>query len=133
MPIRIDILSLFPEMFDGFLAASIVGRAIRRELVEVHLTNIRDFSRDRHQKVGIYLRAGVGQDTRDTITAAVGAPGAVVPVAAAVGLLVKVVDILATRPSRRERFEHDRPGRVEAPGAEQRAERAAHRPGPIAS
>ncbi len=42
-----------------------------------------------------------------TITAAVGAPGAVVPVAAAVGLLVKVVDILATRRSRRKHFQDE--------------------------
>jgi len=51
MPLRIDILTLFCEMFDGFLAASIVGRAIRSGLVEVHRTNIRDFATDSYAKV----------------------------------------------------------------------------------
>lgn len=48
---RIDILTLFVEMFDSFLSASIVGRAIQRELVEVHRTNIRDFALDRYGSV----------------------------------------------------------------------------------
>jgi tRNA (guanine37-N1)-methyltransferase len=48
---RIDILTLFPEMFDGFLAASIVGRAVRSGLVEVHRTNIRDFATDAYGSV----------------------------------------------------------------------------------
>ena len=51
MGLRIDILTLFPEIFDGFLSLSIVGRAIRRGLVEVHRTNIRDFATDRYGSV----------------------------------------------------------------------------------
>jgi len=51
MPLRVDILTLFPEMFDGFLATSIVGRAIRQGLVEVERTNIRDFARDSYGSV----------------------------------------------------------------------------------
>lgn len=51
MPIRIDILTLFVEMFDGFLASSIVGRAIRKGLVEVHRTNVRDFALDSYGSV----------------------------------------------------------------------------------
>ena len=51
MPLRIDILTLFVEMFDGFLSASIVARAIERGLVEVHRTNIRDFAIDRYGTV----------------------------------------------------------------------------------
>ena len=51
MPLRIDILTLFCEMFDGFLEASIVGRAVRSGLVEVHRTNIRDFAADSYGKV----------------------------------------------------------------------------------
>lgn len=51
MALRIDILTLFCEMFDGFLATSIVGRAITRELVEVHRTNIRDFATDSYGTV----------------------------------------------------------------------------------
>ncbi|MHC4982091.1 MAG: tRNA (guanosine(37)-N1)-methyltransferase TrmD [Planctomycetota bacterium] len=51
MPLRIDILTLFCEMFDGFLAAGIVGRAIRGGLVEVCRTNIRDFATDSYGTV----------------------------------------------------------------------------------
>jgi tRNA (guanine37-N1)-methyltransferase len=51
MALRIDILTLFPEMFDGFVSASIVGRAIDRGLVEVHVTNIRDFATDSYGSV----------------------------------------------------------------------------------
>jgi len=51
MGLRIDILTLFPEMFDAFLAVSIVGRAIRRGLVQAHLTNIRDFATDAYGSV----------------------------------------------------------------------------------
>ena len=51
MPIRIDILTLFVEMFDGFLESSIVGRAIRKGLVEVHRTNVRDFALDSYGSV----------------------------------------------------------------------------------
>ncbi len=51
MALRIDILTLFSEMFDGFLDASIVGRARRRGLVEIHRTNIRDFAKDSYGSV----------------------------------------------------------------------------------
>jgi len=51
MPLRIDIVTLFPEMFDGFLAASIVGRAVENGLVEAHRTNLRDFATDSYGSV----------------------------------------------------------------------------------
>ena len=51
MAMRLDILTLFPEMFEGFLSASIVARAIRRGLVEVVRTNIRDFALDSYGSV----------------------------------------------------------------------------------
>lgn len=41
---RIDILTLFPNMFDGFLSESIIKRAILKEKVEVNIINIRDFT-----------------------------------------------------------------------------------------
>ena len=44
-----DILTLFPEMFDGYLRSSILGRTIEQGLVRVRLTNIRDFARDKHR------------------------------------------------------------------------------------
>lgn len=49
--IRFDIITLFPEMFGGYLAGSLLAKAIDRGLVEVHLHNMRDWSRDKHQKV----------------------------------------------------------------------------------
>ncbi|MBI4716961.1 MAG: tRNA (guanosine(37)-N1)-methyltransferase TrmD [Planctomycetes bacterium] len=48
---RLDVLTLFPEVFAPFLEASIVGRAIRSGLVTVSCTNFRDFARDRHRSV----------------------------------------------------------------------------------
>jgi len=51
MALRIDILTLFPEMFDAFRTTSIVGRARQRGLVDIQLTNIRDFALDRYGSV----------------------------------------------------------------------------------
>jgi len=51
MGLRFDILTLFCEMFDGFLSTSIVGRAVRNGLVSVHRTNIRDFAADSYGSV----------------------------------------------------------------------------------
>lgn len=48
---RIDILTLFPEVFAPFLGASIPKRAAEKGLVSYHLTNIRDFATDAHKSV----------------------------------------------------------------------------------
>ncbi len=48
---RIDILTLFPEMFGAVLETSIVGRAVAAGIVEVKLTNVRDFATDSYRKV----------------------------------------------------------------------------------
>ncbi|MBQ7136877.1 MAG: tRNA (guanosine(37)-N1)-methyltransferase TrmD [Bacilli bacterium] len=48
---RIDILTLFPSMFDGFLNESIIKRAIDKKLVEINVINFRDYSLDPHHKV----------------------------------------------------------------------------------
>ena len=48
---RIDILTLFPEMFSSFLTTSIPKRAAEKGLVEYKLTNFRDFATDAHQSV----------------------------------------------------------------------------------
>ena len=48
---KIDILTLFPEMFEGFLNTSIIKRAIDDKKVEINLINFRDFSKDPHHKV----------------------------------------------------------------------------------
>src|SRR5438132_3387 len=51
MSLRIDILTLFPEMFDAFIGTSIPKRAAEKGLVEYKFTNIRDFATDAHKSV----------------------------------------------------------------------------------
>lgn len=48
---RIDILTLFPKMFEGYLGESIMSRAIKNELVKVNLIDFREFSKSKHKKV----------------------------------------------------------------------------------
>lgn len=48
---KITILTLFPEMFDGFLTNSIIKRAIGKKVVEVKIVNIRDYTRDKYGRV----------------------------------------------------------------------------------
>ena len=43
---RIDVLTLFPELFPGPLGESIIGRAAERNLLELGTVNIRDFAQD---------------------------------------------------------------------------------------
>lgn len=47
---KFDILTLFPEMFEN-LKQSIIGRAIEKNIININLINIRDFSKDKHKKV----------------------------------------------------------------------------------
>ncbi len=55
---RIDVLTLFPETFEGPLRASILGRALREGVAEVRLHNIRDYATDKHQVVDDYAYGG---------------------------------------------------------------------------
>lgn len=55
---RIDVLTLFPEMFPGPLDASILGRAVESGLVKVLLHNIRDYTEDKHHVVDDYPFGG---------------------------------------------------------------------------
>jgi tRNA (guanine37-N1)-methyltransferase len=48
---RIDVVTLFPEFYEGPLQCSILGRAIASGALQVVLWNLRDFSQDRHGKV----------------------------------------------------------------------------------
>lgn len=48
---RVDVLTLFPGIFDGYLQQSLLKLAIQRGLVDIRLWNIRDYSADKHQKV----------------------------------------------------------------------------------
>ncbi len=49
---KFDVLTLFPEMFEP-LNSSIIGRAIEKNLIQINLINIRDFSKDKHKKVDV--------------------------------------------------------------------------------
>ena len=48
---RFDVLTLFPEIFDGYVGASVLKLAVQRGLVEVHRHNMRDWALDRHRSV----------------------------------------------------------------------------------
>lgn len=48
---RIDIMTLFPEMCEAVLSESIIGRARERGFVDIHCVNIRDFTADKHNRV----------------------------------------------------------------------------------
>lgn len=48
---KIDILTLFPDMFQGVFSESIIKRAIEEKKVEINLVNFRDFTKDPHNKV----------------------------------------------------------------------------------
>lgn len=51
---RIDIITVLPEMLEGPLGCSIVKRARDKQIVEIVIHNLRDFSLDKHRKVDDY-------------------------------------------------------------------------------
>lgn len=55
---KIDILTLFPEMFSGFLNSSIIKRAIDSGILEVNLIDFREYSTNKHRKVDDYPYGG---------------------------------------------------------------------------
>lgn len=72
---KFDILTLFPEMFVP-LEQSIIGRAVENNRIEINLTNIRDFSKDKHKKVddtpygggkGMVIRPDVVYDAYEAV------------------------------------------------------------------
>lgn len=54
---RIDILTIFPEMFAP-LKTSLIGKATEKQLVEINIINIRDFSKEKHHKTDDYPYSG---------------------------------------------------------------------------
>lgn len=48
---RLDVLTLFPDVFEAHLRAGIVGRAVRAGIASIACTNFRDFARDKHRSV----------------------------------------------------------------------------------
>ncbi len=51
---KIDILTIFPNMFTGFLSESIIKRAIQEKYVDIQIHDIRKYSKDKHKKVDDY-------------------------------------------------------------------------------
>jgi tRNA (guanine37-N1)-methyltransferase len=57
---RIDVLTLFPEMFDGVFSSSILGKARDKGIVELNTVNFRDYSGNKHNTVDDYPYGGGG-------------------------------------------------------------------------
>ena len=55
---QIDILTLFPEMFDGVLSASMLGRAQANGLIDIRVHNIRDYTDNKHREADDYPFGG---------------------------------------------------------------------------
>ncbi len=57
---RIDILTLFPEMLEAVLGDSIIGRAREKGIIELNFVDIRDYTENKHRKVDDYPFSGGG-------------------------------------------------------------------------
>jgi tRNA (guanine37-N1)-methyltransferase len=55
---RIDIITVLPEMIEGFLNCSIMKRAQNKGLAEIHLHNLRDYTKDKYRRVDDYSFGG---------------------------------------------------------------------------
>lgn len=55
---KIELLTIFPEMFESFLSASIIGRAREAGLLDIHATDIRPYSRNKHKNTDDYPFGG---------------------------------------------------------------------------
>lgn len=55
---RIDIITVLPDMLEGFVNESILARAQKKGLAEIHLHNLRDYSRDKWKRVDDYPYGG---------------------------------------------------------------------------
>jgi tRNA (guanine37-N1)-methyltransferase len=86
-PMRFDILTLFPDIFQGYLGESLLKRAIQAGLVEVRLHNIRDWSKSKHNQVddrpfgggpGMVLMAPTAVECVEAVQAADDEPGRLV-------------------------------------------------------
>ncbi|HZG38220.1 MAG TPA: tRNA (guanosine(37)-N1)-methyltransferase TrmD [Nodosilinea sp.] len=49
--LRVDVVSLFPDFFASPLESGLIGKALARQIAEIHLTNPRDFTTDKHHRV----------------------------------------------------------------------------------
>jgi tRNA (guanine37-N1)-methyltransferase len=106
--IRFDVLTLFPEIFTGYVGQSLLHDAIEAGLVEVHTHDIRDWATDKHQKVddrpfgggpGMVLMPQPVMDAVAAVQAKAEPPGRVVMMTpAGERLTQRVVERLAAEP-----------------------------------
>src|SRR6185437_12416304 len=106
--IRFDLLTLFPAIFESYLGQSLLDDAIRAGLIEVHRWNIRDWSREKHQKVddrpfggghGMVLMAPPVVDCVEAVQAKAEQPGKLVMLTpAGERLTQRTVEKLAREP-----------------------------------
>ena len=84
---RFDVLTLFPDLFQGYLTQSILNLAIERGLVEIHLWNIRDWAEGKHKSVddrpfgggpGMVIMPGPALDCVEAVQQKAPEPGLVV-------------------------------------------------------
>src|SRR5947209_16774301 len=84
---RFDVLTLFPDLFQGYLGQSILKLALERKLVEIHLWNIRAWARDKHHSVddrpfgggpGMVLMPGPVFDAVEAVQKEASDPGLIV-------------------------------------------------------
>ncbi len=84
---RFDVLTLFPEIFSGYLTQSLLKLAIERGLVSIHTHNIRDWATDKHASVddrpfgggpGMLLMPGPSVEAVETVQQLEATPGRVV-------------------------------------------------------
>lgn len=55
---RFDIITIFPEIIEGMISASILKRAIDKKIIEINIINFRDFALDKHKHVDDYAYGG---------------------------------------------------------------------------
>lgn len=106
--IRFDVLTLFPDIFAGYVGQSLLHDAIEAGLVQVHTWNIRDWTQDKHQKVddrpfgggpGMVLMAQPVVDCVEAVRAKAEPPGKLVMLTpAGERLTQRVVEKLAAEP-----------------------------------
>jgi tRNA (guanine37-N1)-methyltransferase len=56
--LKIEVLTLFPEIFAGFRESSMIAKALKADALNLNFSNIRDFSKDKHHKVDDYPYGG---------------------------------------------------------------------------
>ena len=67
---KIDILSLFPEFVEAFFHQSMIKRALEAGLIEMAVTNPRDFTKSRHRQVDDTIYGRGGDRNADDVPAA---------------------------------------------------------------